>query len=173
MVSLIPCRSITTCMAHLNCYWTTHRYTNSRTGHLADWSTHGLDNSRTGQVADWTTRGWQRRLCVLSFRSFGGICETASCPAHELTSARLDQSARCPVRELAIRELAYLWVVQLPPQLHPQLSIWWAMTLCLDIYSHVSLVSPTRRQDNGCGPLPSIVWQYRQFVCLLSTGEPS
>ena len=28
----------------------------------------------------WTTRGCHRRLCVLSFRSFGGICETASCP---------------------------------------------------------------------------------------------
>jgi len=52
----------------------------SQTGHLADWSTRGQDNSRTGQVADWTTRGCHRRLCVLSFRSFGGICETASCP---------------------------------------------------------------------------------------------
>jgi len=50
-----------------------------------------LDNSRTGQVVDWTTRGCHGRLCVLSFRSFGGICETTS----------------CPVRELAIRELAY------------------------------------------------------------------
>jgi len=28
----------------------------------------------------WTSRGCHRRLCVLSFRSFGGICETASCP---------------------------------------------------------------------------------------------
>jgi len=46
----------------------------------------------------WTTRGCHGRLCVLSFRSFGGICETAS----------------CPVRELAIRELAYPRVVQLP-----------------------------------------------------------
>ena len=58
-------------------------------------------------------------------------------------------------------------------QLHPQLSIWSAMALCLDICSHVSLVSPTWRQDNCCGPLPPIVWQYRQFVCLLSAGEPS
>ena len=48
----------------------------------------------TGQLADWSTR----RLCVLSFCSSGGICETA----------------RCPVRELAIRELAYPRVVQLP-----------------------------------------------------------
>ena len=57
--------------------------------------------------------------------------------------------------------------------LHPQLSIWSATALCLDICSHVSLVSPTWRQDNGCGPLPPIVWQYRQFVCLLSAVEPS
>ena len=33
---------------------------------------------------------------------------------HELSSPRVDQSARCPVRELAIRELAYPRVVQLP-----------------------------------------------------------
>ena len=59
-----------------------------------------LDNSRIRQLADWTTRGCHRRLCVLSFRSFGGICESAS----------------CPVRELAIRELAYPRVVQLPPR---------------------------------------------------------
>jgi len=26
---------------------------------------------------------------VLSFRSFGGICETASCPVYELTSPRV------------------------------------------------------------------------------------
>ena len=61
----------------------------SRTGHLADWSTRGLDNSCTGQVADWTTCGCHQQLCVLSFRYFGGICETASCPVHELTSARV------------------------------------------------------------------------------------
>ena len=46
------------------------------------------------------------------------------------------------------------------------------VTLCLDICSHVSLVSPKWRQDNGCDPLPPIVWQYRQFVCLLSAAEP-
>jgi len=44
-----------------------------------------LDNSRIRQLADcqladWTTRGRHRQLCVLSFRSFGGIRETASCP---------------------------------------------------------------------------------------------
>jgi len=70
--------------------------------HLADWSTRGLDNSRTGQVADWTTCGCHRRLCVLSFRSFGGICETASCPVRDLTSPRVGNPrvgvpVRCPV----------------------------------------------------------------------------
>ena len=65
-------------------YWTTRGYANSRTGRLADWSTSGLDNSRTGQVADWITRGCHRRLCVLSFRSIGGICETTRCPVREL-----------------------------------------------------------------------------------------
>ena len=74
----------------------------SRTGHLAYLSTRGLDNSRTGQVADWTTRGCHRRLCVLSFRSFGGICETASCPVRDLSSPRVGNprvgvSASCPV----------------------------------------------------------------------------
>jgi len=90
-------------------YWTTRGYANSRiansrTGHLADWSTRGLDidNSRTGQVADWTTRGCHQRLCVLSFRSFGGICETASCPVRDLSSPRVGNprvgvSASCPV----------------------------------------------------------------------------
>jgi len=34
----------------------------------------------------------------------------------ELSSPQVDQSARCKVRELAIRELAYPRVVQLPPQ---------------------------------------------------------
>ena len=75
----------------------------SWTGHLADWSSRGLGNSRTGQVADWTTRGCHRRLCMLSFRSFGGICKTASCPVRDLSSPRVDQSARCSVGELAIR----------------------------------------------------------------------
>jgi len=55
------------------------------TGQLADTPirglpTRGLDDSRTGQLAYWTTLRCQRRLCVLSFRSYGGICETASCP---------------------------------------------------------------------------------------------
>jgi len=41
------------------------------------------------QLADWTTRGCHRRLCMLSFRSFGGICETASCPVRDLSSPRV------------------------------------------------------------------------------------
>ena len=57
------------------------------------WSTRGLDNSCTGQVADWTTRGCHHQLCVLSFRSFGSMRD------RELSSPRVDQSARCPVRE--------------------------------------------------------------------------
>ena len=79
-----------------------------QTGHLADWSTRGLDNSRTGQVADWTTRGCHRRLCVLSFPFWRHLRD------RELSSPRVDQSTRCPVRELAICKLAYSRVVQLP-----------------------------------------------------------
>ena len=61
------------------------------TGQLADTPTcglptRGLDNLRTGQVADWTTRGCHQRLCMLSFRSFGCICETMSCPVREMSS---------------------------------------------------------------------------------------
>ena len=41
----------------------------------------------------WTTRRCHLRLSVLSFRSFGGICETASCPVRVLTSPRDVQSA--------------------------------------------------------------------------------
>ena len=69
--------------------WTTRGLDISRTGQLADQTTRGPDNSRTGQVADWTARGCHRRLCMLSFRSFGCICETASCPVRELTSAQV------------------------------------------------------------------------------------
>jgi len=57
---------------------------------LTDWSTRGLDHSRTGQVTDWTTRGCHWRLCMLSFRSFGGICETSSCPVHDFYSPGVD-----------------------------------------------------------------------------------
>ena len=98
--------------ACLRGYWTTRGYTNSWianswTGRLADWSTCGLDNSHTGQVADWTTRGCHRQLCMLSFRSFGGICETASCPVHDLSTPRVDNtwvgvSASCLVTVLVV-----------------------------------------------------------------------
>jgi len=74
----------------------------SRTGHLADWSTRGLDNSRTGQVADWTIRGCHRRLCVLSFPFWRHLRD------RELSSRRVDQSARCPVRELSRYQLTHV-----------------------------------------------------------------
>ena len=38
---------------------------------------------------------------------------------------------------------------------------------------HSSRRHDVNTQHNGCSPLPPIVWQYRQFVCLLSAGEPS
>jgi len=89
------------------------RIANSRTGRLADWTSHRLvnsrtrlDNSRTGQVADWTSRRCHRQLCVLSFRSFGDICETASCPVRELTSPRDVQSASWQSASWRIRELS-------------------------------------------------------------------
>ena len=64
------------------------------TGQLADTPTRGLPtrglvNSRTRQLTYWTSRGCHRRLWVLSFRSFGGICETASCPVREMSSPRV------------------------------------------------------------------------------------
>jgi len=70
------------------------------TGQLADTPTRGLDDSRTGQLADWTTRGCHQRLCMLSFRSFGSICETASW-----------QSASCPVTRVTQTALLVLSVV--------------------------------------------------------------
>ena len=80
-----------------------------------DRQTDGHTDGIAVHLADWSTRGCHRRLRVLSFRSFGGICETASSPVRDLSSLRVDQSARCPVHELAIRELAYPRVVlQLP-----------------------------------------------------------
>jgi len=70
-------------------YWTTRGYANSR-----------IANSRTWRLADWTTRechGCHRWLCVLGFRSFGVICETASWPVREMSSPRIGISASCPV----------------------------------------------------------------------------
>jgi len=60
------------------------RIANLQTVWLADWTSRGLVNSRTRQLAYWTTHGCHRGLCVLSFSSFGGICETASWPVREL-----------------------------------------------------------------------------------------
>jgi len=84
--------SISTCRGN----WTTRGYANSRTGHLADWSPRGLVNSQTGQVADWTTRG----LADAAKRT---KTKHAKSPV---------ASTSCPVRKLAIRELAYPQVVQ-------------------------------------------------------------
>jgi len=72
---------------------------------LVDWMTCRLVNSRTGQVADWTTRGCHRRLCVLSFSSFGGICETTSCPVRDLSSPRDVQSTSWQSASWRIHEL--------------------------------------------------------------------
>ena len=109
--------------------WTTRGYANSwiansRTGHLADWSTRGLENSCTSQLMDWTSRGLDnsrsRRCCqtgklsMQSRRWHPRVVQSASCLVRELTSPRDVQSASHPVRELAIRELAYPRVVQLP-----------------------------------------------------------
>ena len=71
----------------LDGYWTTRRYANSR-----------IANSRTRQLAYWTSRGLDNsRMPPASFRSFGGICETTSCPVRELTDARVVQSASCSI----------------------------------------------------------------------------
>ena len=66
----------------------------------------GLDNSQTGHLADWTTRGCHRQLWVLSFHSFGGICETASCLVRKLTSPRDVQSTSWQSANWRIRELS-------------------------------------------------------------------
>ena len=84
-------------------YWTTRGYANSRiansqTGHLVDWSTRILDKSWTGQLAD----------TIGDFACLVFVLLVAS------ARPRVVQSATCPVRELAISELAYPRVVQLP-----------------------------------------------------------
>jgi len=68
-------------------YWTTRGYANSR-----------IANSRTGQLAD-ATGDFACLVFIL-------LAASARPP--------VVQSARCAVRELAIRELAYPRVVQLP-----------------------------------------------------------
>jgi len=71
---------------------------NSWIRQLADWTTSGLDISRTGQLADATG----------DFACLVFVLLAAS------ARPRVVQSATCPVRELAVRELAYPRVVQLP-----------------------------------------------------------
>jgi len=95
----------------------THGLDDSRTGHLAHWSTRGLDNSRTGQLADATGDFACLVFVLLAASARLLVVQSATCPVRELSSPRVDQSVRCPVRELAIRELAYLRVVQLPPRI--------------------------------------------------------
>ena len=55
-----------------------------------------------------TTTGDIRELCS------SRLVQSVSWLVRELSSPIVDRSARCPVRELAIRELAYPRVVQLP-----------------------------------------------------------
>jgi len=81
---------------------------------LADWTSRGLDKSRTGQLEDATGDFVCLVFVLLAASVRPRVVQSATSPVCELTSARVDQSARCPVRELAIRELAYPRVVQLP-----------------------------------------------------------
>ena len=76
------------------------------------WTSHCLrfvPVAGTGQVADATGN-----FACLSFRSFGGICETASCPVRDLSSPRVGNprigvSASCPIRHQShMRSLAFL-----------------------------------------------------------------
>jgi len=65
------------------------------TGQLAGTTTRGLDNSRS--------RRCRKRTKTKHAKS---PVASASCPVRDLSSTRVDQSARCSVRELAIRELS-------------------------------------------------------------------
>jgi len=56
-----------------------------------------------------------------------------SCPVRELTSERVDQSARCPVRELAIRELSSYWYTDTMASMEgltPPLLFYWLFCPC-------------------------------------------
>jgi len=70
---------------------------------------------------NWTTRGLPTRGLVKSQTGQLAVSQmppkrktkrakspmaSATCPVRELSSPRVDQSARCPVRELTVRELA-------------------------------------------------------------------
>ena len=77
--------------------------------------TRGLDDSRTGQLADVIGD-----FACLCFRSFGGVCETASCPVRDLSSPRVDQSASWQSASRRIRELSSYpsCKVNRPPRSH-------------------------------------------------------
>ena len=86
------------------------------TGQLADTPTRGLptrglDDSRTGHLADWSTRGY-RQLAYWTSRGLDNsrMPPATACLVFVLLAAsaksRVVQSATCPVRELAIRELS-------------------------------------------------------------------
>jgi len=97
----------------LDGYWTTRGYANSRiaksrTGRLAHWTYCGLVNSRTRQLAYGTSHGLDNsRMPPATACIVFVLLATYARP-------RVVQSATCPVRELAIRELAYPRVLQLP-----------------------------------------------------------
>jgi len=76
---------------------------NSRIRQLADWTSRGLVNSRTRQLAYWTSRGLDNSRMPAATACLVFVLLAAS------AKPRVDQSARCPVRELA-----YPGVVQLP-----------------------------------------------------------
>jgi len=59
----------------------------------------------------------------------------------ELSSPRVDQSARCPVRELAISELAYPRVVQLP-----SVAVWCSNPACVVLLLQRAVVGGCERR---------------------------
>ena len=91
-----------------------------------NWTTRGYANSRTGQLADATG----------DFACLVFVLLAAS------ASPRVVQSATCPVRELAIRELAYPRVVQLPCKRCTSYSNSVRPSVCR--LSSVTLVRPTQ-----------------------------
>jgi len=73
--------------------WTTRRYANSRTGHLADWTTRGLTDAA------------KRTKTKLTKSPVASM----SCPVRELTSPRNVQSASRSVRELSSNRRDTWW----------------------------------------------------------------
>ena len=76
---------------------------------LAEWTTRGLVNLRTRQLAYWTSRGLDNSQMPLATLRAQFSFFWRHLRDRELSSPRVDQSARCPVCELA-----YPRVVQLP-----------------------------------------------------------